>query len=125
VQLAFNTAIGVLPQVKAGRLKPIAISTRERFPPMPDLQTVEEGGVKGFDGASWQGVVMPAGTPKEIVARIHAPLAKELRSPSGREAMLKNGGIASGNTPEEFAAFIRTEAAKWAKVAKAGNVQVD
>jgi tripartite-type tricarboxylate transporter receptor subunit TctC len=125
VQLAFNTAIGVLPHVKEKRLRPVAISTRERFPPMPDLPTVEEGGVKGFDGASWQGVVMPGGTPKDIVARIHAPLAKELRSPSGREAMLRSGGIASGNSPEEFAAFVRGEVEKWSKVAKAAKIEID
>ena len=125
VQLAFNTAIGVLPHVKQGRLKPIAISTRERFPAMPELPSVEEGGVKGFDGGSWNGVVMPAGTPQEIVARIHAPLAAELKSPAGRELLLKNGGLAGGTTPAQFAAFIRTEADKWAKVARFAKIQLD
>jgi tripartite-type tricarboxylate transporter receptor subunit TctC len=125
VQLAFNTAIAVLSHAKAGKLRPVAISTRERFPPMPELPTVEESGVKGFDGASWQGVVMPGGTPKEIVAAIYAPLAKELRSPAGREAMLKQGGIASGMPPQEFTAFIRAEVEKWAKVAKAAKIEID
>ena len=125
VQLAFNTAIGVIPHVRNGRLKPVAISTRERFPAMPELQTVEEGGVKGFDGGSWNGVVMPAGTPQEIVNRIHAPIVQELRSPAGREALLKNGALAGGGTPAEFAAFIKAEAAKWAKVAKFAKIQLD
>jgi tripartite-type tricarboxylate transporter receptor subunit TctC len=125
VQTAFNTAIGVIPHVKSGRLRGIAISTRERFPAMPELPSVEEAGVKGFDGGSWNGIVMPAGTPQEIVNRIHAPVAAELRSAAGKEAMLRNGAIASGNSPAEFAAYIKIEAAKWAKVAKFAGIQLD
>ena len=125
IQLAFNTAIGVIPQVNAGRLKAIAISTRERFPAMPELPTVEESGVKGFDGGSWNGVVMPAGTPAEIVNRINTPLVAELRSPAVREQLLKNGALAGGGTPAQFAAFIRSEAEKWAKVAKFAKIQLD
>ena len=125
VELAFNTAIGVIPQVKQGRLRGIAISTRERFPAMPEIPSVEESGVKGFDGGSWNGVVMPAGTPQEIVNRIHAPVVAELRSPAGREQLLKNGALAGGGSPAEFAAFIKVEAAKWAKVAKFAKIQLD
>jgi tripartite-type tricarboxylate transporter receptor subunit TctC len=125
VQLAFNTAIGVIPHVRSGRLKAVAISTRERFPPMPELQTVEEGGIKGFDAGSWNGLVMPAGTPPEIVNRIHAPVVAELRSASAREQLLKNGALAGGGTPAEFTAFIRAEAAKWAKVARFARIQLD
>jgi tripartite-type tricarboxylate transporter receptor subunit TctC len=125
VQLAFNTAVTVLPHVKQNKLKPVAISTRERFPPMPDLQTVEEGGVKGYDGSSWQGVVMPAGTPREIVARIYQELATMLKAPETRERFLVQGALASGITPEEFSAFVKREAEKWAKVGKAAKVQVD
>jgi tripartite-type tricarboxylate transporter receptor subunit TctC len=125
VQTAFNTAIGVIPQVKAGRLKAVAISTRERFAAMPELPTVEESGVKGFDGGSWNGIVMPAGTPPDIVNRIHAPVAAELRSAAGKEAMLKNGGTAGGGTPAEFAAYIRAEVDKWAKVAQFAKIHLD
>ena len=125
IQLAFNTAVTVLPHVKEKKLKPIAISTRERFPPMPDLQTVEEGGVKGYDGSSWQGVVMPAGTPREIVARVYQELATMLKAADTREKFLAQGALASGMPPEEFAAFVKREAEKWAKVAKAAKVQVD
>jgi tripartite-type tricarboxylate transporter receptor subunit TctC len=125
VQLAFNTAIGVIPHVKSGRLKPVAISTRERFPAMPELPSVEESGVKGFDGGSWNGVVMPAGTPQEIVSKIQGPIVAELRSPAGKEHLLKNGALAGGNSPAEFASFIKAEAAKWAKVAKFAKIQLD
>jgi tripartite-type tricarboxylate transporter receptor subunit TctC len=125
IQLAFNTAVTVLPHVNAGKLKPVAISTRERFPPMPQLPTVEEGGVTGYDGSSWQGVVMPAGTPREIVARVYQELAVMLKAPETRERFLAQGALASGITPEEFAAFVRREAEKWARVGKAAKVQVD
>ena len=125
VQLAFNTAVTVLPHVKEGRLKPIAISTREKFPPMPDLQTVDEGGVKGFDGSSWQGVVMPAGVPREIVAKVYQELAAMLKAPENRERFLAQGALTSGMPPEEFAAFVRREAEKWAKVSAAAKVTVD
>ena len=125
VQLAFNTAIGVIPHVRSGRLKAVAISTRQRFPAMPELQTVEEGGIKGFDGGSWNGVVMPAGTPQDMINRIHAPIVAELRSAAGKEQLLKNGALAGGGSPAEFAAFIKVEAAKWAKVAKFAKIQLD
>jgi len=125
IQIAFNTAVTVLPHVKDGKLKPIAISTKERFPPMPDLQTVDEGGVKGYEGSSWQGVVMPAGTPREVVARVYQELAAMLKAPETRERFLAQGALASGMPPEEFAAFVRREVEKWSKVAKAANVRVD
>lgn len=125
IQLAFNTAVTVLPHVKEGKLKPIAISTKERFPPMPELQTVAEGGVKGYDASSWQAVVMPAGTPREIVARVYQELASMLKAPDTRERFLAQGALASGMPPEEFAVFVMREAEKWAKVGKAAKVQVD
>jgi tripartite-type tricarboxylate transporter receptor subunit TctC len=125
IQIAFNTAVTVLPHVKEGKLKPIAISTKERFPPMPDLQTVAEGGVKGYDASSWQGVAMPAGVPREIVARVYQELSTMLKAPETRERFLAQGALASGMPPEEFTAFVRHEAEKWAKVGKAAKVQVD
>jgi len=125
VQLAFNTAITVLPQVETKRLRAIAVSSKERFPPMPDLQTVEEGGVKGFDGGSWQGVGAPAGTPPEIIRRVNTLLVTELKTPAMRDQMIKRGALVSANSPEEFGAFIRAEIAKWTKIAKAGNITID
>ncbi len=125
VQLAFNTAIGVVPHVNAGKLKPLAISTKDRFPTMPELPTVAESGVKGFDGSSWNGVVMPAGVPRDIVMKTNEALAKSLKTPETRERLLALGAMPSGNTPEEFAAFIKIEKEKWAKVAKAANIKLD
>jgi tripartite-type tricarboxylate transporter receptor subunit TctC len=125
VQLAFNTAITVLPQIEAKRLRAIAISTLQRFPPMPDLPTVDEAGVKGFDGGSWQGVGAPAGTPAEIIRRVNTLLVTELKTPAMREQMIKRGALVSANSPEEFSTFIRAEIAKWTKIAKAGNISID
>ena len=125
VQLAFNTAITVLPQVEVKRLRAIAVSSKERFPPLPDLQTVEEGGVAGFDGGSWQGVGAPAGTPPEIIRRVNTILVNELKTPNMRDQMIKRGAIVSANTPEEFSDFLKAEIARWTKVAKAGNISID
>ncbi len=123
--LAFNTAITVLPQIEAKRLRAIAISTLQRFPPMPDLPTVDEAGVKGFDGGSWQGVGAPAGTPAEVIRRVNTLLVTELKTPAMREQMIKRGALVSANSPEEFSTFIRAEIAKWTKIAKAGNISID
>lgn len=125
VQLAFNTAISVMPQVEAGRLRAVAISSKDRFPPMPDLPTVEEGGVKGFDGGSWQGVGAPAGTPADIIRRVNAILVKELKTPAMRDQLLKRGGLVSANSPEEFSAFLKAEIARWTKIARAANINID
>ena len=125
IQVAFSTAIAALPFVQQGRVRAIAVSTKERFPPLPDLPTVDESGLKGFDGGSWNGVVVPAGTPREIVNRLNADLAKALKSPETRERIFQQGGLAGGNSPEEFAAFIKAEMDKWARVGKAARVRVE
>jgi tripartite-type tricarboxylate transporter receptor subunit TctC len=125
IQLAFNTAATVIPQVQGGKLKPIAISTRERFPPMPNLPTVDESGIKGFDGSSWQSVVMPANTPRDITAKVYQELAAMLKSADTREKFLAQGAMASGMPPEQFTAFARQEMDKWAKVAKFANIRLD
>ncbi len=125
IDVAFSTAIAALPFVQQGKVRAIAVSTKERFPPLPDLPTVEQGGVKGFEGSSWQGVVMPARTPREMVAKVHAELAKMLKSADMKEKILQQGGFASGNSPEEFSAFIKYEFDKWAKVAKAAKIRIE
>jgi tripartite-type tricarboxylate transporter receptor subunit TctC len=125
IQLAFNTAATVLPYVQAGKLKAIAISTKERFPPMPNLSTVEEGGVKGFDASSWQSVVMPANVPRDIVAKVYQELSTMLRSQDVRDRFLAQGALASGIAPDEFAGFVKREMDKWSKVAKFANIRLD
>jgi tripartite-type tricarboxylate transporter receptor subunit TctC len=125
IDVAFSTAIAALPFVQQGKVRAIAVSTKDRFAPLPDLPTVEQGGIKGYDGSSWQGVVMPANTPRDMVAKANAELVKMLKSPDMREKILLQGGIAIGNSPDEFAAYMKSEIDKWAKVAKAANVRVE
>ena len=123
VEVPFTTIIAVLPHVQSGRLPAIAVSTRERFPSLPAVPTVAESGIKGFDGGSWQGIVMPTGSPREAVNRANQDLTKMLRSPETRERILAMGGIPLANTPEEFTAFVTAEIAKWAKVVKAAGIK--
>ena len=125
VETAFNLAVGVMPHVKDGKLKALAVSTKQRFPTLPNVPSIDESGVKGFDAASWQGLSMPAGVPREIVRRVSADAAKALKTPQVRETILGMGGIAVGSTAEEFDAFFKAESDKWLKVAKAANVKVD
>ena len=125
VELAFNLAIGVLPYVQQGKLRPLGVSTKERFPTLPQVPTLAEQGLKGYDTSSWQGMSMPAGVPREIVGRISAELAKALRSEDMKAKILAMGGVAVGSTPEEFSAFFRSESDKLYKVAQAANVRVD
>lgn len=124
VEVAFSTAIAALPFVQQGKVRALAVSTIDRFPPLPDLPTIDQAGLKGFNGSSWQGVVMPAGTPRDIVNRAHAELSKMLKASANKEKILGMGGIASGNSPDEFAAFVKAEMEKWAKVAKTAKVKL-
>ncbi len=123
IDVAFSTAIAALPFVQQGKVRAIAVSTQQRFPTLPDLPTVDQSGIKGFDGSSWNGVVMPAGTPREIVGKVNAELVKMLKAPEMKDKILQQGGLAGGTTPDEFAAYVKAEADKWARVAKAAQVR--
>ncbi len=125
IQLAFNTAATVIPYAQAGKLKAIAISTKQRFPPMPNLPTVEEGGIKDFDGSSWQSVVMPANVPRDITAKVYQELSTMLKSQEVRERFLAQGALSSGMPPDEFVSFMKREMDKWAKVAQFANIRLD
>jgi len=126
VVVAFNSAVGALPHARSGRLRALAVSTEKRFAAMPDLPTVEEAGVKGYSGSSWQGVAAPAGTPPEILNRVQSEIAKMLQQPELRERIVNVlGGIPVGNTPAEFSQYIAAEVAKWEQVAKAAKVSLN
>lgn len=126
VVVAFNSAVGALPHARNGKLRALAVSTERRFAAMPDLPTVEEAGVKGYSGSSWQGVAAPAGTPPEILNRVQAEVAKMLQNAELRERIINVlGGIPVGSTPSEFGKYIAAEVAKWDKVAKAAKVTIN
>ena len=122
IPVAFNTAVSVVPQIQSGKLRGIATSSRERFPPLPELPSVHESGLPGFEAGSWQGLVMPARVPPAIVQRIYGDLAPMLKSRDTRDAFLVQGAFPSGMPPEDFAQFVEHEKHKWAKVAKAARL---
>ncbi|MEO7729106.1 MAG: tripartite tricarboxylate transporter substrate binding protein [Burkholderiales bacterium] len=125
VEVAFAPAVGVMSFVKDGRLRAIAVSTKERFPLLPDVPTASESGLKGYDASSWQGIVMPSGVPLEIRQRLSEEIAKALKTPALRERVLELGGVPVGSTPEQFAAYYAAESEKWFKVARAAHVTMD
>lgn len=125
VQLMFDNLPSSLAQVKAGKLRPIAVTSRERSPALPDVPTIAESGLPGYEATSWFGMHAPAGTQKDIVAKISATVAKSLRTPEMMERLASQGAQPVGNTPEEFTEFVRAEITKWARVVKASGARVD
>jgi tripartite-type tricarboxylate transporter receptor subunit TctC len=126
MDLMFDNLPSALPQIKAGKLKALAVTSAQRSAAVPELPTIAEAGpVKGFDASSWFGLVAPAGTPADIVNRLHQESAKALASAALKERLLSQGAIPGGNTPAEFTAYIAAETAKWAQVVKASGAKVD
>lgn len=126
VQLAFEFYPAVGPQVKSGRLRAIAVSGRERIPALPEVPTFTEAGVREMETISgWQGVAVPAGTPREIVDKLQAAVARVLALPDVRASYTDTGFQVVGDTPEEFAAFIRAEHARWGKLIVEAGIQAD
>jgi tripartite-type tricarboxylate transporter receptor subunit TctC len=113
-----------LPQVKAGKLRALAVSTPKRSPAAPDVPTVAEAGVAGYSAAAWFGLLAPAGTPKAIVDKLSAETARILKLPDVAERLSSLGAEPVGETPAQFAAHIQSEIAKWAKVIKDANVEL-
>jgi tripartite-type tricarboxylate transporter receptor subunit TctC len=122
----FDNLPSALPHIKSGRLKALAVTSRVRSPALPDTPTIEEAAnLKGFDASSWFGLFAPAGTSRAIVDKIQADVAKALAVPQVRERFVAQGAQPGGTTPDQFAAFIRAETDKWAKVVKISNAKVD
>lgn len=125
VQLMFSTMPPSLPQVKAGKLKAIAVTSAKRSVTTPELPTIAEAGLPGFEAITWYGMAAPAGTPPAIVKKLNAEVVKLLHLPDVKERLLATGTEASGTTPEEFATYIKSETVKWAKVIKASGARAD
>jgi tripartite-type tricarboxylate transporter receptor subunit TctC len=124
VQMIFGSILATLPQVKSGRLKGIAVSGSKRSDAAPDMPTVAESGLPGYEVTLWYGVWGPKGLPKEVINRWNAELAKILKSPDMKARLATEGLDALGSTPDEFRTHLKTEIAKWAKVIKDANVKV-
>ena len=125
VQIMFDNLPSALPHIKGGKLRALAVTSSKRAPALPDLPTIAESGVAGFEASSWFGILAPAATPRDIVQRINAEANKALHAPDMREKLLAQGAEAVGNSPEFFADYIRTETVKWAKVVKDSGARVD
>jgi tripartite-type tricarboxylate transporter receptor subunit TctC len=114
-----------LPQVKAGRLRALAVTGTKRLAVAPEIPTLAESGVAGYEYSSWMGVAAPAATPKEIIGRLNAELAKALSTPEARDWFAQQGAEIVGDTPEEFAAFVRTDHARWGKIIREAGIKAE
>jgi tripartite-type tricarboxylate transporter receptor subunit TctC len=113
------------PHVKAGKIKALAVASPKRITPMPDLATVAESGVQGYEAWAWQGLVAPAKTPQEIIAKLGAEYAKAVNDPVVKQKIIEAGIDPLQSSPQELADYIKSEQAKWAKVVKEGNITVE
>jgi tripartite-type tricarboxylate transporter receptor subunit TctC len=123
IDVAFPSVTAALPLVNSGRLKALAVSSAKRAALLPSIPTIEEAGLPGYARAGWNGVLVPAATPKDIIARLNAAIVKAVNMPETKEALTKIGIEAQTGTPENFAAFIRNELAQNAKVIKFAGIK--
>ena len=123
VNLVFATAASAVPHLKSGRIKGIAVTTAKRSALMPELPTVAEAGVAGFEANNWYGLVVPAKTPRAIIDRLNAEVTKVLNMPEVKTTLFNQGLDAAPGTPEQFGAYIKSERATWAKVIKASGAK--
>ncbi len=122
VQLMFATLPAAMPHVKSGKLRPVAVTTSHRSQALPELPTIAESGVPGYEAATWYGLLAPAGTPKAIVDRLHAEIVKILATDT-RQRLAAQGFEPAGTTPAEFAGYIKSEIVKWGKVIKDAGIR--
>jgi tripartite-type tricarboxylate transporter receptor subunit TctC len=125
VQLMFDNLPSSLQFIKAGKLRALAVTSAARSQALPDVPTLAESGLPGFEASSWFGVLAPAGTPADIVAKVNSAVAAWLASPAAKEQLAAQGAIAAGGPPDAFAKHIADESAKWAKVDTASGAHVD
>ena len=125
VHLDFDSVPPVLPHVRSGRLRALAVTSEKRFSILPDIPTVTEGGVPGFDMSTWWGLVAPAAVSKDIIARLQGETVKLLRQNDVKEKIAFAGADTVGNTPDQFGAFIRSETAKYARIVKDADIKIE
>ena len=125
VVLFFDSIPSSLPQVRSGKLRGIAVASSQRSPVLPDLPTMSEAGLAGFSADSWFGIMAPAGTPRDIVAKLNADLIKALDSPEVKDIISRQGGFVMGSTPEAMAAQIRGDREKWGRVVRDSGAKIE
>jgi tripartite-type tricarboxylate transporter receptor subunit TctC len=125
VALMFDTTLSAMPHVEDGKLRALAVTTARRVPTLPYLPTIAEAGLAGFDVSAWNGVLVPAHTPDEIIKRLNAALVGALKAPEVRDRLLKQGAVPLGSTPEAFRAFIESESGKYAAIIKRAGIKAN
>ena len=125
IQLIFATAASSIGHIKAGKIRPLAVTTAKRSALVPELPTIAEAGLPGFEANNWNGFLVPAKTPRPVISRLNKEIAGALSLPDIKEFLFKQGLDAAPGTPEDFGAYIRSEMDKWAKVIKAAGIQVN
>lgn len=124
IQVFFDSIPPALPHVQSGRLRGLAVAGSKRSPAVPDLPTIGES-LRGFEADNWFGVMVPAGTPKEIIAKLNAEIVKVLSNPETKKNMLARGAVLHPSTPAEFAAILRSDIAKWGRVVKRSGARIE
>jgi len=122
ISMMFEMGYSALPAIRGNKIHPIAVTSAKRLDVLPEVPTLAEAGLPGFESYNWQGIVAPAGTPAPIIARLNSEFNRILQDPEVQKAIADTGSQAGGGTPEEFGAFIASETAKWAEVIKKGNI---
>jgi tripartite-type tricarboxylate transporter receptor subunit TctC len=125
VQTMITGVVALMPHVKSGKLRALGVTSAKRVAALPDVPTVAESGVPGFDVSSWFGVFLPAHTPGPIVMKMNAEIRRTLEQPSVRQRLIDQGADPSSNTPEEFAAYVKTEMARWGEVVRSTGARAD
>ena len=125
VQTMFGTMLASVPHVRAGKLRAMAVTGPQRSAAVPEVPTFAESGLPNYDASSWNGILVPTGTPKAIVDKLHAEIARIMQTPGVLDRLAADGPVAVGNTPEQFAAFIRAEQAKYSKVVREARITID
>jgi tripartite-type tricarboxylate transporter receptor subunit TctC len=125
VDLLCDQTTQTVPIIKEGRVKVFGVTTLNRLSALPNVPTLDEQGLKGFEVNNWYGIFLPTGTPKEIVTRLNADVVKALAAPDVKKRLLEAGIVATSSSPEGFTAYVKAEATKWAKVIKDANITVE
>jgi tripartite-type tricarboxylate transporter receptor subunit TctC len=123
--VGFPATSTVVPHVRAGKVRALAVTGAQRSPMVPDIPTIAESGVPGYDVTTWYGLMVPAGTPKEIIARLHAASVNALGHPEVKKRFAPTDLEPTSSTPQQFGAYMRSEVAKWAKVIKESGMRAD
>ena len=125
VQAMFSSVVAIVPNIKAGRLRALAVTGRRRAALLPEVPTLDESGVPGYEAGSWYGILAPAGTPQAIVVKLHEAIARALAQPEVRERLVSEGAEVIGSTPEAFAAHITAELARMGKLIRDAGIRME